>query len=802
MFLDEDKEKSKEELLEELTYLRNQLEEFKQLNKRYFAEGSNYKKREEEFRALAENSPDIVARYDRNLRFLYVNPPIMALNGVPPEDYFGKTYRELEYPEYISKYCESKIKETFRTHKIQQDQFEVDGLAGHFIFDWILIPEYNGAGKVESVLTISRDITELKKTQKALSDSEKKLFFHIQQSPLAYIEWDATFKVLEWNPEAERIFGYSKEEVLNKNAYDLIVTKHVDVYTGNMSFFDGTGKTENQTKYGKRIYCEWYNTLIFDHAGQITGMVSLVDDITDIKETEEELFQSRQKFSVHIEKTPMSYVEVDKKLEVVNWNVSAEKTFGYPKDEAIGKDLLKLIVPPEMSEHMEEVFRSVLNQTGGYSSTCENVSKNGKKIVCEWHNTPLTDSKGTVKGASSIIHNITERIKSEEELKNAKRQAEGANYAKSEFLANMSHEIRTPLNGIIGMGELLSETFLNEEQKEYIDSINSSGKMLMTIIDDILDFSKIEARKLTLFSEPLYMKRLIQDIYNAIRVLAEQKDIELRLSIDDKIEKPVMGDTVRLRQVFMNLLGNAIKFTRKGYVELTVKSELLSNNTAVYFIEVKDTGIGIADEDKEKIFEKFTQSDNSSRRMFGGTGLGLAISTGLISMMGGTIKLDSKLGSGSTFYFDLKFTVSEENFDPDNEEPFLGDDLKFPEKVLIVEDNQVNQKLIMKMLTKLGCKVDLAENGIVALNKIMTNEYEIIFMDVHMPEMDGLDATEEIRAFEKKRNRYTPIIAMTALATKSDREKCLACGMDDYMPKPIRKKILVDILKKYRADKS
>lgn len=272
-------EQSREALLEEIENLRKQVRDLEELNKKYFTEGASSKKREEEFRSLAENSPDIIARFDRDLHFIYANPSIMALTGTPPEEYTGKTHKELDYPASTTKYCEGKIKEVFRSHRIQHDQFEVEGFTGNFIFDWVLIPEFNADGKVETVLTIARDVTDLKKMQRALSESERKLFFHIQQTPLAYIEWDAEFKVIEWNPEAERIFGYTKEEVLNKNAYDMIVKKHVDVYSGNMSFFDGTGKTENLTKYGKKIYCEWYNTLIFDNAGQIIGMASLVDDI-------------------------------------------------------------------------------------------------------------------------------------------------------------------------------------------------------------------------------------------------------------------------------------------------------------------------------------------------------------------------------------------------------------------------------------------------------------------------------------------------------------------------------------------
>lgn len=516
-----------------------------------------------------------------------------------------------------------------------------------------------------------------------------------------------------------------------------------------------------------------------------------------MKETEEELFQSKQKFSAHIEKTPMSYVEFDNKVEIVDWNISSEKTFGYSKSEAVGKDLIQLIVPQDMSDQMEEVFRSVLNRKGGYSSTCENITKNGKRIICEWYSTPLTDSKGIVKGCSSIIQNITERRRAEEELKIAKNIAESANRAKSEFLANMSHEIRTPLNGIIGMGELLSETTLDDEQIDYIESINSSGRMLLNIIDDILDFSKIEAGKLKLFVEPVYIGALVREIYNGIKVLADKKGIQLKMTVNDKLEKPVMADPVRLRQVIMNLIGNAIKFTRKGYVELVIRSEVLSNKMAVYFFEVVDTGIGVSEEDSEKIFDKFTQSDSSSKRRFGGTGLGLAISSGLIAMMGGRIKLKSKIGEGSTFYFDLKFHITKDDIDMFNEDSNVDTDLKFPEKVLIVEDNYVNQKLIMKMLTKLGCKVDLAENGLEAVNKVITNEYEMIFMDVQMPEMDGLEATEEIRKLEKGKDRSIPIIAMTALATKADRDRCLEHGMNDYITKPIRKDLIIKMLQKY-----
>ena len=393
-----------------------------------------------------------------------------------------------------------------------------------------------------------------------------------------------------------------------------------------------------------------------------------------------------------------------------------------------------------------------------------------------------------------LAKEIVQRQKVEKSLEKARVEAEKSNQAKSDFLAMMSHEIRTPLNGIIGMSQLLSETPLTKDQQQQCNVIVSSGEGLLSIINDILDFSKIEAGKMHIDKHPFNLKEVIDSVVRLYQGTAEDKGLYLNSELDSKLFGSYKGDEGRLRQVILNLVSNAIKFTESGGVSIQVDQVESIKNTERFKITVKDTGIGISKEAQSKLFQHFTQADTSTTRKYGGTGLGLAISRKIVDLMNGSISINSEVGKGTEFIVEVLLPKSTVQVKTVVEELEYSD-LNVDVKVLLVEDNAVNQKIAERVFTKLGCSVSLAENGLEALKMISEFVPDIIFMDCHMPEMDGYEATREIRKDEKFSE--VPIIAMTANALQGDREKCLEAGMTDYLTKPFDKTKLINIVSKY-----
>lgn len=385
----------------------------------------------------------------------------------------------------------------------------------------------------------------------------------------------------------------------------------------------------------------------------------------------------------------------------------------------------------------------------------------------------------------------------EEELNAAIERADASNHLKAMFLANISHEIRTPMNGIIGMYNVLKNTKLSDEQREFLDIINLSGQNLLSIIDDIIDLSKIEAGQLKLENKTFSLRKEIQKVVELLNIKARGKGIKLKTDIDNTIPDQISGDASRLKQVITNLTNNAIKYTKEGSV--TIKIELLEqiNDDLRLKFNIIDTGIGISSEGKEKLFKAFSQLDSSSTRKYGGTGLGLAIAKNLSNLMNGEIGVESELNKGSVFWFTaiLKSQQSQDEVKTDfsviedtGQEKSLN--------ILLVEDNLLNQKFAIATLQRHGHTVDIAENGKIAVEKYKQHEYDLILMDIQMPVMDGLEATDEIRRIEKNKGIKNPIkiIAITAYVMERDRKMCLNAGMNEYLAKPFKPQELIELI--------
>jgi len=466
---------------------------------------------------------------------------------------------------------------------------------------------------------------------------------------------------------------------------------------------------------------------------------------------------------------------------------------------AIGMKSWKIIGKP---------FTEVLSKWSNIIEKFEDTLETNEKIVInrvdikkyfDLRISPIYNSKGKLTGRLIVLRDITDLEEAMEALESSREIAEAASKAKSQFLATMSHEIRTPMNAIIGMSDLLGSTELIQEQREYLEMIQLSADSLLSIINDILDFSKIEAGKLDLEMIDFGIKSLIDDIVKALSVQAMKKYLKLIYHFEDGIPDILIGDPVRLKQIVINLIGNSLKFTSEGTVEVKIEKSMQEDNLISLKFSVMDTGIGIPENKIENLFQLFSQLDNTTTRKFGGTGLGLSIVKSLVELMGGTIEVKSKLGIGSNFSFTMPFQISNcINLSVKQESASSSESIEKNVSILLAEDNKVNQMLMIKMLEKKGWQIEVADNGRIALEKLaINNSYNLVLMDIQMPEMDGFEAASSIRETESVTGMHIPIIALTANAMKGDKEKCIEAGMDDYLSKPIKSTNLYEMVMKY-----
>ncbi len=627
---------------------------------------------------------------------------------------------------------------------------------------------------------------------------------------------------LEWSAETYKLFEIPVGESLT--FVDMLTYVHPeDQNWVNEQWQLATMNGEYAVVYRiitttKKIkWIEVFGDVLFDADRNFLRALGIVRDITEQKESEIKM-ETLTKFLRRSQKIAnLGSWSIEPTFSFFQINEEAQIIFDWLKDKFMSVDYWKSTIHHEDIDRVLQAWSKATKGGGDYEIEYRIIIKNSIRWIKAVSELEF-NSEGEFIHAVGVFKDITEQITQQENLRIARDQAEIANKLKSEFLANMSHEIRTPLNGIIGFSELLMKTTLNHTQKYYMTTLNHSAHNLIGIINDILDFSKIEAGKMELAVDEVDLLELINQAKNIISYQAQEKNIDLWVKTESNVPRYVLVDGFRLQQVLVNLMSNAVKFTKDGEIELSVKllnTDSQAGNT--FRFSVRDTGIGISAENQGKIFEAFTQEDLSTTKRFGGTGLGLSICNGILSLMDSRLQLESKVGKGSEFYFDVTFipflsefensTISKSK-NEHQDDMLLDNELKsLAVKILIVEDNQVNIMLAKTLIKKLLPKATIlkALDGKTAVKLFQKENPDLILMDIQMPVMNGHDATRKIREIERQLKstqgafRRTPIIAFTAGIMEEEKQQCLSAGMDDFMPKPIVNEKFRAFIKKWIA---
>ncbi len=606
---------------------------------------------------------------------------------------------------------------------------------------------------------------------------------------------DANGIILDMNPTGVAMLeAASLDEIKGRCIYDFVDAGQRDEFIEmNRRVFAGAAVSLEfmaWTLKGNRLWMEANSVPLFDGDGHVIENLSITRNITRRKEIEEAL----RKLSTAVEQGPASIIITDKRGAIEYVNPEFERVTGYSQQEVVGRNprILKSgrIAPEIYADLWKTIARGDI-----WRGELHNRKKDGSLYwelasIC-----PIKNDAGEVTHFIAIKENISLLKLREDELRAAKEMADAASRSKSEFLANLSHEIRTPMNAIIGMGHLLQNTGPTEEQQGYLSAIQSSSRHLLSIINDILDFSKIEAGKLEMQSTEFHLNDVLKDISNLIAPLVEESALGFQISAPE-VSHLLVGDPLRLGQVLINLINNALKFTDQGEVRVSVGVLEQECDWIRLRFAIRDTGMGIEPEQQPRLFQPFTQVDNTPSRWHNGTGLGLAISRQLVERMGGKIWLESEPGKGSTFFFTARFglVAAGERALP---EPAVSSPLSRSKRprVLLVEDDRLNQIVAQRLLESYGVQVVLAANGREAVEAVKRHPFDLVLMDLQMPELDGYQATAEIRRDE--RFQALPIIAMTAHTLVGERERCLAAGMNDHFPKPFEPGELMQLLEKW-----
>lgn len=817
---------------------------------------------QERFMSILGATTDFVAIADPKGRMFYLNAAGRRMAGFAEDEVLsGQSLLDC-YPEDIGQLIlRAGLPAATRDGVWSGDTIIRHRNGQEFRTSQVLLSHSSATGKVEFLSTIARDVTEEKQAQEALRRSQQHLKLALSAAQVGTWEWDLSKDKITWSDGIEVILGLSQGSFdgTRKTFAGLVHTAdkaplgkifRKALRSGAPSRFEHRLLVEGQTHWivsqGRAFHNE---------RGRAIRMAGTLTNITARKRSEEalryriDLDDLINAVSSRMSNTPLvrldenirealravgQFLGVDRgqlmqftedghfKSTTHEWcrdgmtarieelqNIPTQE-FKWFQSQILNRDLVRISTLdglPSEAESEAATFRSggILSLIAVPVVSMGSIVGYLRFITEGSEQTWSEEEANLVKIIGELMAGALERRRAAE-LEELKEAAETANEAKSSFLAHMSHEIRTPMNAIIGMSDLLLDTDLSPEQRKHGAILKSAAEGLLQLVDDILDFSKIEAGKLSLEIVDFQLKDVVRAAIEPLIPRAVSKGIDLRHDVTDAFPTRLQGDSTRLRQLLINLVGNAIKFTEGGFIQVNVEQKGFNDAGANLRFSVEDSGIGIPKEVQESLFDAFTQADNSTSRRFGGTGLGLSICHKLVELMGGRIGVESHLGKGSTFWFELSLMPAVAQSPQQHAENYIREPsgLHKPQRhhLLLAEDNEVNQLVALSQLRALGYPVDASSNGHEVLEALERTNYDLILMDCQMPELDGYETTRRIRQHPQKCWREIPIVAVTAHAMKGDREKCIEAGMNDYISKPFQQHELQKVLERWLRTES
>jgi two-component system, sensor histidine kinase and response regulator len=771
---------------------------------------------EQKYRDIFDNAVEGIFQTTPDGRYSTVNPALAKMFGYESSEDMVSSLTDSSIQEYANTTIRSRIIKQLTEKGVIRD-FKVQVRRKDGTLFWTLLNARaikDSDGNLICIEGTHLDVTEYMKADQEL----RKLTRAIEQSPASIIITDKEGIIEYVNPKFEEVTGYSREEVLGNTPRILKSDKmspevYLELWRTITAGNTWAGELYNRKKNGDLYWEHASISPVIDVSGSITSYLGVKEDITERKRSEELLRLSEERYRQLVENASDLIYETDASGYFRFVNPTVVKLFGYTSDELIGKHYLDLIPPEYHEEYSAVIRRQLAEKTSTIYYEMAALTKEGR-IIWIWQSPSLILDGETVTGVRVIARDITEKKQAEEQLFLSKKkleetnllleqtnmqcielavQAELANTAKSEFLANMSHEIRTPMNGVIGMTGLLLDTELTSEQRKYAQVVRSSGEALLSIINEILDFSKIEANKMVLEKLDFDLRTVMEDTAELLAIRADEKGLELCCLVDPDVPSWLRGDPGRLRQILINLSGNAVKFTSEGEVSIKAMLESEDEHTATVRFTVTDKGIGIHKDRLGQLFSPFVQADSSTTRKYGGTGLGLAISKQLAELMGGRIGVESEEGKGSTFWFTSVFEKQPEDSAP----PAMHFADLSGVKVLMVDSHETNLLLMRNLLKSWGLRCDEAADGEEALSKLRAaahggDPFSVAVLDHVLPGMNGEELGRRIK--ESPDMSTTLLIMMTSLGQRGDAARLEQIGFSGYLSKPIRQSQLHECL--------